>query len=153
MSVAFEPNSTRPQSRLYLDIFDRMHLFIDWRLGRRSICYNHPIIICQNSTCGIFFMSVPIPFTHILQIILQDNNSRKKYKKNLLEPKNKILIRRRPSPYVTLAQAKYNLILFYNILCAVGYLDMRASKYNTDASFILPNTTGPSVIPWRISKP
>ena len=24
---------------LYLDIFDRMHLFPDWRLGRRSICY------------------------------------------------------------------------------------------------------------------
>ena len=35
------PNSTRPQSRLYPDIFDRMHLFLDWRLGRRSICYNH----------------------------------------------------------------------------------------------------------------
>ena len=26
-------------SRLYLDVFDRMHLFLDWRLGRRSICY------------------------------------------------------------------------------------------------------------------
>ena len=26
-------------SRLYLDIFDRMHLFLYWRLGRRSICY------------------------------------------------------------------------------------------------------------------
>ena len=23
------------------DIFDRMHLFLDWRLGRRSICYNN----------------------------------------------------------------------------------------------------------------
>ena len=32
-------HSTRPRSRLYLDIFDRMHLFLDWRLGRRSICY------------------------------------------------------------------------------------------------------------------
>ena len=30
---------------------------------------------------------------------------------------------------------------------------MCASRYNTDASFILPNTTGSSVIPWRISKP
>ena len=26
-------------SKLHLDIFDRMHLFLDWRLGRRSICY------------------------------------------------------------------------------------------------------------------
>ena len=37
VSDAFAPNSTLP--RLYLDIFDRMHLFLDWRLGRRSICY------------------------------------------------------------------------------------------------------------------
>ena len=27
------------RSRWYLDIFDRMHLFIDWRLGRGPICY------------------------------------------------------------------------------------------------------------------
>ena len=27
------------RSRLYLDVFDRMHPFLDWRLGRRSICY------------------------------------------------------------------------------------------------------------------
>ena len=27
------------RSRWYFDIFDRMHLFLDWRLGRRSICY------------------------------------------------------------------------------------------------------------------
>ena len=39
VSVASAPNSTRPQSRLYPDIFDRMHLFLHWRLGRRSICY------------------------------------------------------------------------------------------------------------------
>ena len=39
MSVASAPNSTRPQLRLYPDIFDRIHLFLDWRLGRRSICY------------------------------------------------------------------------------------------------------------------
>ena len=31
--------STRPQSRLYPDIFDRMHLFLDRRLGRRWTCY------------------------------------------------------------------------------------------------------------------
>ena len=28
------------RSRLYLDVFDRMHLFLDWQLGRRSICYS-----------------------------------------------------------------------------------------------------------------
>ena len=39
VSVASAPNSTRPQSRLYPDIFDRMHPFLDRRLGRRSICY------------------------------------------------------------------------------------------------------------------
>ena len=40
VSVASAPNSTHLQWRLYPDIFDRMHLFLDWRLGRRSICYN-----------------------------------------------------------------------------------------------------------------
>ena len=39
VSVAFAPNSTRPWSRLYVDVFDKMHLFLDWWLGRRSICY------------------------------------------------------------------------------------------------------------------
>ena len=38
VGVTSASNSTRPQSRLYPDIFDRMHLFLDWRLGRRSIC-------------------------------------------------------------------------------------------------------------------
>ena len=37
MGVTSAPNSTRPQSRLYPDIFDRMHQFLDRRLGRRSI--------------------------------------------------------------------------------------------------------------------
>ena len=31
-------------SRLYLDVFDRMHQFLDWRLGRRSICYKHIVV-------------------------------------------------------------------------------------------------------------
>ena len=72
-----------------------------------------------------------------------------KYKKKLLEQQqnSKILIRRRPSHYVTLAQANYYLNLFHTILCAVGYPNMRASEYNTDASFILSNTKGPSAIP------
>ena len=41
VSVASAPNSTHPQSRLYPDIFDRMHLILDWGLGRRSICYTY----------------------------------------------------------------------------------------------------------------
>ena len=45
LSVASAPNSTRPQSRLYPDIFDRMHLFLDRRLDRRSICYISSIFI------------------------------------------------------------------------------------------------------------
>ena len=34
-------HQTQPvhRSRLYLDVLDRMHLFLDWQLGRRSICY------------------------------------------------------------------------------------------------------------------
>ena len=39
VSIVFASNSAHPRSRLYLDVFDRMHLFLDWRLGRRSICY------------------------------------------------------------------------------------------------------------------
>ena len=34
VSVTFAPNSTRPRSRLYPDIFDRLHLFIDWSLDQ-----------------------------------------------------------------------------------------------------------------------
>ena len=64
------------------------------------------------------------------------------YKKKLLEQQQniKILTRRRPTHYVTLAQANYYLNSFHTILCTVGYPDMRATKYNTDASFILSNT-------------
>ena len=39
VGVEIAPNSTHPRSRLYLDIFDRMHLFLDWRLCRKSIYY------------------------------------------------------------------------------------------------------------------
>ena len=72
-----------------------------------------------------------------------------KYKMKLLEQQQntKILTRRQPSHNVTLAQANYYLNLFHTILCTVGYPDIRESKYNTDASFILPNTIGPSAIP------
>ena len=33
------------RSRWYSHIFDWMHLFIDWRLGRRSICYTFPTTV------------------------------------------------------------------------------------------------------------
>ena len=49
MTVAFAPNSTRPRSRLYLDIFDRVLLFLDWRLGQRSICYNGSTRLTTNA--------------------------------------------------------------------------------------------------------
>ena len=39
VGVAISSNLTRPRLRLYLDISDRIHMFLDWRLGRRSICY------------------------------------------------------------------------------------------------------------------
>ena len=42
------------RSRWHHDIFDRMRLFLDWRLSGGSICYNLPIHIFQNSTSGIF---------------------------------------------------------------------------------------------------
>ena len=95
-------------------------------------------------TCG-HFPHVPHhpPHTHILQIMLKDNNQ--KYREKLLEQQQntKILIRRRPFHYVKLAQANYNLNLFHAVLCAVGYSDMHASKYNTDASFVLQTQSGP----------
>ena len=128
--------------------------YIDWRLGWGSICYNHHILIFQNSTCVIFLhVRLHPPHTHILQIMPKDNNS-KKYKRNTwttVEIQKEI--RRLPSHYVTLAQANFYLNLFYTNLCAVGYLDMRTSQYNTDTSFILTNTIMPSAIPWRISEP
>ena len=42
------------RSRLYLDVFDRMHLFLDWRLRRRSICYtiiHHSGYVLQTISC------------------------------------------------------------------------------------------------------
>ena len=94
------------------------------------------------------FSSRPSPspsHTHFTNNAL--GQQQQKYKKKLLElqQNTKTLIRRRPSHCVTLAQANYCLNLFHTILCAVGHPDMRASKYNTDASFILPNTIGPSL--------
>ena len=42
-------------SRWYLDIFDRMHQFLDWRLGRRSVCY-----IYLTRAFFRFFGTIPI---------------------------------------------------------------------------------------------
>ena len=102
----------------------------------------------------IFFTPLSIPLTHThththtLQIMLKDNNS-KNTKRNYLKNNQiqKILSRRQPFHYITLALANYYLNLFHTILCVIGYPDMRASKYNTYAFFIFPNTIGPSAIP------
>ena len=59
---------------------------LEWHVwpGRRSIYNNHPLIIFQNSTCGIFFTSVSITLTCIfLRTIFQDNNNWK-HKRNYL---------------------------------------------------------------------
>ena len=50
VGVTSAPNSTRPQSRLYPDIFDRMHLLFTpvhliWQLGRGSICHRN--LVCS----------------------------------------------------------------------------------------------------------
>ena len=52
VSVAAAPNSTRPQWRLYPDIFDWMHLFLDRRLGQRSICYTFSSTLSGCIFCG-----------------------------------------------------------------------------------------------------
>ena len=58
---------------------------LDWWLGRGSIYNNHPILIFRNSTCGIFLhVRLHPPHTHILQIMLKDNNSKKNTKRNYL---------------------------------------------------------------------
>ena len=57
---------------------------LDWRLGRGSIYYNHPILIFQNSTRRIFLHVCLHPtHIHILQIMLKDHNS-KNTKRNYL---------------------------------------------------------------------
>ena len=61
----------------------------------------------------------------------------KKLLKQLQKQYNLKTFRRQPFHYVTLAQSNYYQNLFHTILCAVGYHDIHASKYNTDASFIL----------------
>ena len=69
------------------------------------------------------------------------NTSHKTKQKKILEQQEKQYnlktIRRWPFHYVSLAQSNYYLSLFHTILCVVGYPDMHASKYYTDASLIL----------------
>ena len=56
VSVSSAPHSTRPQSRLYTDIFDRMHLYLDWRLGGRYYLPTPPL--GQDMTQGQFLSGV-----------------------------------------------------------------------------------------------
>ena len=52
VGTAIAPNST--PSRWYPDIFDQMHLFLDWRLGRRSKCYS----VSWKSSTGVWVIFV-----------------------------------------------------------------------------------------------
>ena len=62
---------------------------LDWRLGRGSIYNNHPVLIFQSFTRGIFFhVRLHPPHTHILQIMLKDNNN-KNTKRNYLNHSKK----------------------------------------------------------------
>ena len=72
--------------------------FLDWRLGRRSIYNNHPILIFQNSTCG-HFLHVRLHPSHTHFTNNAQGQQQQKYEKKLLEQKQntKILIRRWPS--------------------------------------------------------
>ena len=42
------------RSRWYPDIFDRMHLFLDWRLGRGSICYRSTASSILTRSCFVW---------------------------------------------------------------------------------------------------
>ena len=66
VSVLFAPNSTRLRSRWYPDIFDRMHLLFNWRLGRGSICSTKGIntkmkrnylVPDLHSGCRVYFLT------------------------------------------------------------------------------------------------
>ena len=72
--------------------------------GRRSKYNNHPLIILKNPTCGIFFTFVSINLTHILQNNLQRTIMAENTKRITWTTANKILLRRRPSLFVTLAR-------------------------------------------------
>ena len=55
-----------PYCPAYANGICNFHVFgMAWWPGRRSIYNNHPLIIFQNSTCGIFFTSVSITLTRI----------------------------------------------------------------------------------------
>ena len=84
--LASDLQLTQAVSVMVIFLFD-IHLLpliytgasLDWQLGRGSICHHHTILIFQNSTCGIFLhIRLHSPHTHILQIMLKDNNSQKK---------------------------------------------------------------------------
>ena len=132
-----------------------LHKCISWLTARSRVNIWYSSLSYFSKFHMWTFSSRPSPPPHILQITLKDNNSKNTKRSYLNNSKinKKILIRRRPSHYVTLGQANYYLNLFHTILCVVSYPDMQASRYNTDASFILLNTIGPAAIPWRISKP
>ena len=113
MGVTSCTHSTHTRSRLYSAIprpdapviYTGAFPILTARPGRRSIYNNHPPLIFQNFTWEIF-LHVHLHHPHTFyKLILQDNDSWKKHKKKSLEPQqNIILVRRRPSFYVTLAR-------------------------------------------------
>ena len=49
VGVSIASNSNRPRSRLYLDIFDRMHIFLDWRVKEaKKWCDNNYVVTPQD---------------------------------------------------------------------------------------------------------
>ena len=110
--------------------------------GRGSKYNIHPLIIFQNSTCGIFFTFVSINLTHILQNNLQRTIMAENIKKNHLNYSKQNLTLEATFSLCNTCPANYYLNFSY-YLCVVGHLDMRASRYHTDAFFYPLNTAGP----------
>ena len=93
-------------------LFTPVHLLTDSSVEGQYVTY----FFFKIPHVEFFFMSVRPP--HILQIMLKDNNTRKKIQKEItwITAKYKILIRRRTSHYVTLARLiiiQIHFIIFF----------------------------------------
>ena len=61
------------RSRWYPDIFDRMHLFLDWRLGRGPICYKWCGRVFSSSIDGKLIVTSMLMLKNILIFFRKDN--------------------------------------------------------------------------------
>ena len=136
VSVAFSPNSIHPRSKA-ISWCLRPDAPVPWSTAGSEVnmLQSYHNYFSKLYMWNFLHVRLHLHHTHIWQ----NNFEKKKHKKKLLEPQQK-----------TKSNCHRNLFYYH---CAVGYLNICASKYNTDASFILPNATDPSVIPWRIWKP